>query len=65
MVVLGIPLPITVMQILAIDSGTDTLPALALGVGPLNPMSWPVLPVPGKKDCLIVLLLSGGGSGAY
>ncbi|MBC7119113.1 MAG: cation-transporting P-type ATPase [Methanobacteriaceae archaeon] len=34
MVLLGIPLPITVMQILAIDLGTDTLPALALGRGP-------------------------------
>ncbi len=34
MVLLKIPLPITVMQILAIDLGTDTLPALALGVGP-------------------------------
>lgn len=34
MVIYGIPLPITVMQILAIDLGTDTLPALALGVGP-------------------------------
>ncbi|RJS48164.1 MAG: ATPase [Methanobacterium sp.] len=31
MVIFGIPLPITVMQILAIDLGTDTLPALALG----------------------------------
>ncbi len=30
----GIPLPITVMQILAIDLGTDTLPAIALGRGP-------------------------------
>lgn len=28
----NIPLPITVMQILAIDIGTETLPALALGV---------------------------------
>jgi magnesium-transporting ATPase (P-type) len=28
----GLPLPITVMQILAIDLGTETLPALALGV---------------------------------
>ena len=27
----GIPLPLTVMQILAIDLGTETLPALALG----------------------------------
>lgn len=34
MVIFNIPLPITVMQILAIDLGTDTLPALALGVGP-------------------------------
>lgn len=34
MVIFGIPLPITVMQILAIDLGTDTVPALALGVGP-------------------------------
>jgi magnesium-transporting ATPase (P-type) len=34
MVLYGIPLPITVMQILAIDLGTDTVPALALGVGP-------------------------------
>lgn len=34
MVIYGIPLPITVMQILAIDLGTDTVPALALGVGP-------------------------------
>jgi magnesium-transporting ATPase (P-type) len=29
-----IPLPITVMQILAIDLGTETIPALALGVEP-------------------------------
>jgi P-type Ca2+ transporter type 2C len=34
LVLFKIPLPITVMQILAIDLGTDTLPALALGVGP-------------------------------
>lgn len=34
MVLFKIPLPITVMQILAIDLGTDTLPALALGRGP-------------------------------
>src|SRR4030065_433142 len=31
-VILKIPVPITVMQILAIDLGTETLPALALGV---------------------------------
>jgi Ca2+-transporting ATPase len=30
-VLLGIPLPLTVLQILAVDLGTDLLPALALG----------------------------------
>ncbi len=30
----NIPLPLTVMQILAIDLGTETIPALALGVEP-------------------------------
>lgn len=29
-----IPLPLTVMQILAIDLGTDMVPALGLGVEP-------------------------------
>ena len=33
-VLFRIPLPITVMQILAIDLGTETIPALALGVEP-------------------------------
>ncbi|WHE06467.1 cation-transporting P-type ATPase [Thermoanaerobacterium thermosaccharolyticum] len=33
----NIPVPITVMQILAIDLGTETLPALALGVEPPEP----------------------------
>jgi magnesium-transporting ATPase (P-type) len=31
-VLLGIPLPLTVMQILAVDLGTDLVPALALGM---------------------------------
>lgn len=30
----GVPLPLTVIQILAVDLGTDMLPALALGVEP-------------------------------
>jgi len=30
----GVPLPLTVMQVLAIDLGTDILPALALGIEP-------------------------------
>ena len=33
----AIPLPLTVMQILAIDLGTDTLPALALSREPAEP----------------------------
>jgi len=33
----NIPIPITVMQILAIDLGTETIPALALGIEPPEP----------------------------
>ncbi|MGQ9365579.1 cation-translocating P-type ATPase [Azospirillum sp. ST 5-10] len=33
-VLLGLPLPLTVIQILAVDLGTDMLPALALGAEP-------------------------------
>ena len=33
----AIPLPLTVLQILAIDLGTETLPALALGREPAEP----------------------------
>lgn len=36
-VILRIPLPLTVMQILAVDLGTDMLPALALGAEPPEP----------------------------
>ena len=36
----AIPLPLTVLQILAIDLGTETLPALALGREPAEPASW-------------------------
>jgi hypothetical protein len=32
-----VPLPLTVVQILAIDLGTETLPALALGREPAEP----------------------------
>jgi len=56
-VLFGIPLPLTVIQILAVDLGTDMLPALALGAEPPNPevmnrpprprterlLSWPLL----------------------
>ena len=33
----AIPLPLTVMQLLAFDVGTETLPALALGREPAEP----------------------------
>ena len=36
-VFLRIPLPLTIMQILAVDLGTDLLPALALGAEPPEP----------------------------
>lgn len=36
-VFLGIPLPLTVLQILAVDLGTDMFPALALGSEPPEP----------------------------
>ncbi|HNG51024.1 MAG TPA: cation-transporting P-type ATPase, partial [Plasticicumulans sp.] len=36
-VLAGVPLPLTVIQILAIDLGTDLLPALALGAEPPRP----------------------------
>jgi sodium/potassium-transporting ATPase subunit alpha len=36
-VLLGIPLPLTILQILAVDLGTDMVPALALGADPPNP----------------------------
>lgn len=56
-VLLRIPLPLTVIQILAVDLGTDMLPALALGAEPPHPdamrspprprgerlLSWPVI----------------------
>ncbi len=45
-VLLRIPLPLTVIQILAVDLGTDMLPALALGAEPPHPdvMSRPPRP---------------------
>ncbi len=36
-VIFGVPLPLVVMQILAVDLGTDLLPALALGTEPPEP----------------------------
>ena len=36
----AIPLPLTVLQLLAFDVGTETLPSLALGRDPAEPGSW-------------------------
>lgn len=36
-ILFGIPLPLTIMQILAVDLGTDMFPALALGSEPPSP----------------------------
>jgi magnesium-transporting ATPase (P-type) len=36
-VLFGVPLPLTLMQILAVDLGTDLIPALALGAEPPEP----------------------------
>ncbi len=38
-VLFGVPLPLTVLQVLLVDLGTDTLPGLALGVDPPAPGS--------------------------
>ena len=36
-VLFGVPLPLTVLQVLLVDLGTDLLPGLALGIEPANP----------------------------
>jgi len=57
-VIFKIPLPITVMQILAIDLGTETIPALALGVEKPEKGIMELPPRPKKKGVIdrIVLL---------
>lgn len=55
-VLLGIPLPLVVMQILAIDLGTETLPALALGVERAEPDIMKRPPRP-KKERLVDLAM--------
>ena len=54
----AIPLPLTVMQILAIDLGTDTLPALALSREPAEPGLMDRPPRPRKQG-----VISGGAAG--
>ena len=55
-----IPLPLTVMQILAIDLGTETIPALALGIQPpeSNVMQSP--PRPREKSLIDLNVLFRG-----
>ncbi|MCL5960063.1 MAG: cation-transporting P-type ATPase [Chloroflexi bacterium] len=52
-----VPLAITPMQILAIDVGTETLPALALGVEPAEPGLMQRAPRPRKERLLTTPLL--------
>lgn len=52
MVIFKIPLPLTVMQILAIDLGTDLLPSLALAAEPPEPGIMNKLPRPKNERLL-------------
>jgi magnesium-transporting ATPase (P-type) len=58
MVLFNLPLALTVMQILAIDLGTDMLPALALGTEPPEPSVMSRPPRQQKKRLLDMKLLS-------
>ena len=49
-VLFGIPLPLTIMQILAVDLGTDMLPALALGAEAPSPQVMQRPPRAGRKN---------------
>jgi len=49
---LKIPLPLTIIQILAVDLGTDILPALGLGAGKPEPSSMTKPPRPRKERLL-------------
>ena len=53
----AVPLPLTVLQILAIDLGTDTLPALALGREPAEPGSMQRPPRPRSSGVVDTVLL--------
>jgi calcium-translocating P-type ATPase len=52
-----IPLPLTVLQILAIDVGTETVPALALGREPAEPAAMSRPPRPGSERLIRAELL--------
>lgn len=55
-----IPVPITVMQILAVDLGTETLPALALGCEKPEPHIMELPPRPKKKGIVDKIVLFRG-----
>ncbi len=59
-VIFKLPVPITVMQILAIDLGTETLPALALGVEKPEPGIMELPPRPRKKGVVDKIVLMRG-----
>jgi len=59
-VMFKIPVPITVMQILAIDLGTETLPALALGIEKPEPGIMEVPPRQRKKGVIDKIVLFRG-----
>jgi calcium-translocating P-type ATPase len=54
----AVPLPLTVMQILAIDLGTDTLPALALSREPAEPGLMDRSPRPRKQGVISAGMLA-------
>ena len=56
-VLFKIPLPLTVMQILAVDLGTDLVPALGLGTEPPEPGTMDQPPRPRNKRLLDLPLL--------
>jgi len=59
-VLLKIPVPITAMQILAIDLGTETLPALALGIEKPEPGIMDMPPRSKKKGIIDKIVLFRG-----
>ncbi len=59
-VIFKIPVPITVMQILAIDLGTETLPALSLGVEKPEPGIMELPPRPKRKGVIDKMVLFRG-----
>jgi potassium/sodium efflux P-type ATPase len=59
-VIFKLPVPITVMQILAIDLGTEILPALALGIEKSEPGIMELPPRPKKKGVIDKTVLFRG-----